>query len=248
MKYDQLLSVCQDFLYQHPMGKEALAYLDQRLSRETQKRFGFGFFPAKPDLRSFSDFLSESELEETQLFYTDKQEQLGSSLHHHNLLMPYKDVSGKVIALVGRSLLPEEDRNFQGIPKYKNTAFKKSRHLFGLSEGKKDILRQGLAYIVEGQFDCIKAQGKGIQNVVALGSANMSFEQLSLLLRYTNRFRLLLDNDEAGKTGKDRITEKYGKYVAIESFCIPEGFKDLDELLSEIEVPEKFEGMIRKES
>jgi DNA primase catalytic core len=246
-KFDGITSVCSNLLSDYPMASKARTYLNKRLDQLTQQKFGFGFFPPQEQLNILFSFLTEEEIFETELVYEENKD-LGegqrvflSTLSQHNLILPYRDVYGTTIALVGRSLLDDESRSSLNIPKYKNTAFKKSRHLFGLWESKQAILNKGFAYIVEGQFDCIKAHSKNITNVVALGSSNMSMEQMILLLRYTNNIKLLLDNDEAGKSGRDRIMEKYAKYTNISNVYIPGGFKDVDELLTEIDITDQAE-------
>jgi len=84
---------------------------------------------------------------------------------------------------------------------------------------------------VEGQFDCITAHINGIDNVVAVGSASLSRYHLFQLRRYTNNIVLMLDNDEAGRLGKDKAKKKFGKYANIVSISLPNGYKDIDELL-----------------
>jgi DNA primase catalytic core len=239
-KYDDIVAVCNNLLYNCPIGDKALSYLNNRLTKGAQLKFGFGFFPPQDQLKMLLSFIDEETLIENNLLYEKNIDSdykiLFSSLEQHNLILPYRDVYGKIIALVGRSLLDDETRSTLQISKYKNTSFEKSKHLFGLYESKKAILDTGYVYIVEGQFDCIQAHNRGIENVVALGSSNMSTEQLILLLRYTNNIKLLLDNDEAGKLGRERILEKYGRYTTFSNLYIPSGFKDLDELLSEIHI------------
>ncbi len=61
----------------------------------------------------------------------------------------------------------------------------------------------------------------------------MSIEQLILLVRYTDKLYLLLDNDEAGDLGRERIIDKYSKHAQCVNLRIPQGFKDLDEFLCE---------------
>jgi hypothetical protein len=44
----------------------------------------------------------------------------------------------------------------------------------------------------------------------------------------------LLDNDEAGNSGRKKIFDKYSKYAnIINKFAIPKGYKDIDEYLKE---------------
>jgi len=239
-KYDDIVAVCNNLLYNCPIGDKALTYLNNRLTKEAQLKFGFGFFPPQDQLKMLLSFIDEATLIENNLLYVKNIDSeykiLFSTLEQHNLILPYRDVYGKIIGLVGRSLLDDEERSILQLSKYKNTDFKKSKHLFGLYESKRAILDTGYVYIVEGQFDCIQAHNRGIENVIALGSSNMSTEQLILLLRYTNNIKLLLDNDEAGKLGRERILEKYGRYTTFSNLYIPSGFKDLDELLSEMHI------------
>jgi len=239
-KYDTIVDVCSNLLYNCPIASDALNYLNKRLTKSVQEKFKFGFFPPQDQLKILFSLIDEETLIESNLIYEKNIDSdykiLFSSLENHNLILPYKDVYGKIIALVGRSLLNDEERASINLSKYKNTSFEKSKHLFGLYEAKQNIIDLGYVYIVEGQFDCIQAHNKGIHNVVAVGSSNMSAEQLLLLLRYTNNIKILLDNDEAGASGRERILEKYGKYTNFTNVYVPSGFKDLDDFLSEIPI------------
>lgn len=241
-KFDQLVITCTNLLYTHAGASYARDYLNHRISPTVQQKFHFGFFPPQEQLQILFTFLDKEELITNNLLYEKNLNQehqvLFSPLEQHNLILPYRDVYGDIIALVGRTLLNENERHIANIPKYKNTSFKKSRHLFGLWEAKQAIIYNDHVYIVEGQFDCVQAHNHGIENVVALGSANMSMEQLILLLRYTKRIYILLDNDEAGEIGRSRIIETYGKYAEFTDLRVPYGFKDLDEFLSDVALDE----------
>lgn len=232
---EQIINAAEKLLYENPIAVDTLEYLDQRIPRQTQEQFKFGYLPPVEQLSSL--LIDSNVLLSSRIFFEDKNNgNIISTMQQHNLIMPYRDVYGRIIAIVGRTLLDDVQRQQLAIPKYKNTSFKKSRHLFGLYEAKQTVLDCGYVYVVEGQFDCISAHSKGITNVVALGSASMSMEQLILLLRYTNKIVLLLDNDEAGGSGRKMIIEKFGKYAGFSNAYIPEGFKDLDELLKEVEI------------
>ena len=153
-----------------------------------------------------------------------------SYFEDYPLIMPFRDAYGKIIGIVGRTLIDEKNRK---ISKYKNTkGFKKGNLLFGLYENKQAILDAGCVYIVEGQFDAIKANEVGLKNIVALGTNNMTTYQLSLISRYTNNLFLLLDNDEGGEKGRKRIVSKFGKFANICNFFIPDEYKDVDEYIS----------------
>jgi len=224
-----LIKVCSEMLY-CPDAQKVKSYLDDRINEKTQKKFQFGYFPN--NIESLLSFFKEDDLISYKLLYNSNDKKI-LTLQDHNLILPYKDVYGNIIAIVGRTILSENQRKELNLIKYKNTIFKKSKHLFGLFEAKEAIIKKNYVYVVEGQFDCIQAHANKIENVVALGSSNISFEQLALLLRYTNNIVLLLDNDEAGAEGRRLAVEKYGKYCNLINKYIPLGFKDLDEFIKD---------------
>lgn len=246
MTIDYIFNICKDLLNDMPQAEAYRNYLSLRVPTD-QKLFQFGYFPNIENLTSISSIISEDNLMKFDLLI--KRQLLNGNtktvfFENHNLVMPYKNIYGETIALVGRTLLNDDERQNLYISKYKNTIFKKSRHLFGLYQAKDHILESNIAYIVEGQFDCISAQLNGLKNTVALGSANMSFNQLALILRYTNNIVLVLDNDQAGKVGAERIINKFSKFINIKNIEIPSGFKDLDEFFKENSV-EDFNGAFK---
>ena len=81
-------------------------------------------------------------------------------------------------------------------------------------------------------MDVISAQDKGMENVVALGSSSMAFDQLVLLTRYTENIIVMLDNDDAGKIGSKKILNDFGKFANIKLAELPKGYKDLDEFFA----------------
>ena len=229
------------YLLQHaPEAEDCRAYLNSRLSPEMQEAFSFGFFPNGSGLNLMTSFLKEEELKSLNLLYSKEIANSSGArslpfcfFEHHPLIMPYRDVYGNVIAIIGRTLLNEEERTSLKISKYKNTRFIKGNHLFGLFEAKESILKQDLAYVVEGQFDVIKAAERGLRNVISLGSADMSAYQFSLLCRYTNNILLLLDNDEAGEKGRRRAINKFSAFAKISNVYLPSGYKDMDEYMTD---------------
>lgn len=230
--FDLVVSACSDLLQNFDAATQCQEYINKRLSKQMQDKFGFGYFPTHNNLGPLENVVNENILAELNLIYDkmrDNRKDRYGTLEQHNLIMPYRDLYGTIIALVGRSILSEEERKISGISKYKNTTFDKGKNLFGLYEGRKAILKKGYCVVVEGQFDCIKAHEAGMENIVALGSSNMTFIQLALICRYTNKIVLILDNDEAGRMGADKIMRYYGKCADIRNVVVPEGYKDLCE-------------------
>lgn len=232
---NKIADSCHYYLNNLANATTTKTYINSRLSQTFQNSYNIGFFP---DINYLINEYSEDTLLSYKLFYKksinnsySSNDTLVSFFENYPLIIPYKDVYGNTLALVGRTLLSEANRKELNISKYKNTIFKKGQHLFGLYEAKEAILESNQCYVVEGQFDAIKCHEKGIMNVVALGNSNMTAYQLSLLLRYTRNINLLLDNDEAGIKGRQLCDNKYSKFVSFKNLYVPEIYKDVDEYL-----------------
>lgn len=240
---DKVVESCRFLLNNFPEAHETQFYLDSRISKESQELFQFGYFPGIHNLQALTSLVGEDDLRKEGLLY---HKTIEDSLcprtinfcyfEEYPLVMPFRNIYGKTVALVGRNLLTDEERKLKKISKYKNTAetpeFKKGYLLFGLYENKQHILDQNCVYIVEGQFDVIKAVENGFRNIIALGTSNMTAYQFSVISRYTNDIRLLLDNDDSGKKGRKKIQDNFGKFANIHDFYIPESYKDIDEYIT----------------
>ncbi len=250
MNLSDVTKACQKLL-SHPLAIPLKTYVNSRLSlesQEAQEAFQFGWFPDSKHIRLLTEMVPINLLRDYILYYEKVQEDSsGICVSHYNcfelhpLVMPFHDVYGNVVGVVGRSLLNDEERSTLGISKYKNTDFKgpnnqfnkKGNHLFGLYQGKSEIIKQKSVYIVEGQFDVIKARQAGLYNIVALGNSKMSDVQFCLLARYVDEFIVMLDDDEAGDKGRIQILKDYGSHMRIKNLAIPKGYKDMDDYLSE---------------
>ena len=240
---NKIVEACHFLLNNYPEAQASKLYLDSRLSPESQETFGFGYFPGAKDISVLADLVGEDALRQEKLLtMRDIEDSLfprkvpTSYFQDNPLVMPFRDPYGTIVGLVGRSLLGDDEREATKAHKYKNTAecitFKKGNLLFGLYENKRAILDKGCVYVVEGQFDLIKAAEVGLRNIVALGSASMTAYQFSLISRYTDNILLLLDNDKAGETGRKRIVDKFGRFANISNFYLPSEYKDIDEYIT----------------
>lgn len=244
---DKIVESCQFLLNNYPGAQASKSYLDSRLESTSQETFGFGYFPGVQNISILTDLVGEDGLRQEKLLFTREIEDSlfprkmqTCYFEDYPLVLPFRDTYGKIVALVGRNLLSEEERQSKKISKYKNTlessVFKKGNLLFGLYENKQAILERGCVYVVEGQFDVIKAFEKGFRNIVALGSSSMSAYQFSVISRYSNNIFLLLDNDEAGYKGRKRIINKFGQFANIRDFYLPDEYKDIDEYLTKVKL------------
>lgn len=236
----KIVESCRFLLNNFPGAQAARDYLDSRLTKESQETFQFGYFPDPENLKVLTSLVGEECLRKEKIIYSSVlEDSLGprtikyNYFEHYPVVMPFRDEYGNVVGLVGRTLLSDADQKAKKVPKYKNTKdFPKGRFVFGLYENKKHILEQNCVYVVEGQFDVIKASEKGFKNIVGLGNNNMTPYQLSVISRYTDNIFLLLDNDEAGEKGRKRTVEKFGRLVNICNFYLPVEYKDIDEFLA----------------
>ena len=181
-------------------GEIAREYLARRgINQETISRFQLGY--ALDSWQALSDHLRMRGYQQKDLLAAGLviEREDGSGTYDRfrgRLIIPIRDVRGRVIGFGARTLDPE------GVPKYMNSPqtplFNKSGVLFGLDMAKGAIRAQGLAVIVEGYMDVLQAHQAGIGNVVASMGTALTEAQLRLLKRMTRNFALALDADAAG--------------------------------------------------
>jgi 5S rRNA maturation endonuclease (ribonuclease M5) len=103
-------------------------------------------------------------------------------------------------------------------PKYKlPQGFRKSLELFNIDRAGKEPADQPLI-IVEGFFGCMKFHQFGFCKVVALMGSTMSAAQEELIKQHTDRHSqviVMLDEDEAGRAGREDIAVRLAKFVFV---------------------------------
>jgi len=231
--FEAITDACSHLLRTHPDAQECREYIDARLSKEFQARHSIGYFPSTHNLDVMIELVGREALEKFSIIYP-KYTATGSVLkghfNDHSLVMPFRNVHGDIVSILGRSILPDSQQKELKIQKYKYSInADKELYVYGLDLAKKSILEKDFVICVEGQFDCIACHKMGIDNVVALGWATLSRYQAYQLSKYTKNIVLMFDNDSAGKKGVARAKSKYGGIVNIESLFPPQGYKDIDE-------------------
>ena len=139
------------------------------------------------------------------------------------IAIPIHNVKGEVVAYAGRFVgeAPE------GTPKYKLPAgFRKSQELFNIDRAIKESADQPLV-IVEGFFDAMKLHQHGCHKVVALMGSTLSSAQEELIRQHTtsrSRVIVILDENEAGKAGREDIACRLSKFcfVRVHQFSRPD--------------------------
>jgi DNA primase len=229
---------CKFLLKNSPNAKEHFSYIKSRISDNNIDSFNIGYFPNDKNLDELTELVDKKTLQKLKLTYNwfvNNRSSVSSIqkglFNYHNIIFPYNDEYGNIIALAGRTLLGDTEQEEVGVPKYKNTFFNKSLHLFGLYQAKRAIAKRGCVIVVEGQIDCISCHGHGIHNVVAIGGSDLSRYQFYLIKKYSDDIYLLLDNDSAGKRATEKILDRYSKYANIRTLELPASFGDVDEYL-----------------
>jgi DNA primase len=239
----EVLATTANF-YQHALrqsqGQKALQYLgsDRLLKEETIQQFGLGYAPASWE--TLSRYLVETKhypaqlVEKAGLIKPRKEGGGYYDVFRDRLMIPIRDVQGRVIAFGGRTLTDEQ-------PKYLNSPetelFSKGKTLFALDQAKAGISQLDQAVVVEGYFDAIALHAAGINNAVASLGTALSLEQVKLVLRYSESKQLVLnfDADKAGTNAAERAIGEiaelaYKGEVQLKILNIPDG-KDADEYL-----------------
>ncbi|YAF96850.1 MAG: DNA primase [Nodularia sp. CChRGM 3473] len=240
--YEVLASAGQ--FYQHALRqsqeKKAYQYLqsDRQLKEETIQQFGLGYAPA--GWETLHRYLVEDKhypvqlVEKAGLIKPRKEGSGYYDVFRDRLMIPIRDIQGRVIAFGGRTLSDEQ-------PKYLNSPetelFSKGKTLFALDQAKGGISQLDQAIVVEGYFDAIALHAAGITNAVASLGTALSIEQVRLILRYTESKQLVLnfDADKAGNIAAERAIGEiaelaYKGEVQLKILNIPDG-KDADEYL-----------------
>ncbi|MBD2487684.1 DNA primase [Aulosira sp. FACHB-615] len=239
----EVLAATANF-YQHALrqtqAQKALQYLleNRKLKEATIQQFGLGYAPA--GWETLYRYLVENKhypvqlVEKAGLIKPRKEGGGYYDVFRDRLMIPIRDIQGRVIAFGGRTLTDEQ-------PKYLNSPetelFNKGKTLFAIDLAKTGIAQVDQAVVVEGYFDAIALHAAGINNAVASLGTALSLEQVRLMLRYTDSKQLVLnfDADKAGTNAAERAIGEiadlaYKGEVQLKILNIPDG-KDADEYL-----------------
>lgn len=140
------------------------------------------------------------------------------------VIFPWFNYSGKVVAFNGRIMRAKENTG-----KYVNSheiegIFEKRRELYGIFFAIKEITKQQLCYLVEGQLDVISMVQAGISNVVASSGTALTEQQVRLIKRYAKNIVIMYDADAAGvKAAKRAIDMFLSEGINVKLITMPEG-------------------------
>lgn len=140
------------------------------------------------------------------------------------IAIPLHNGRGELIGYVGR--WPGEPP--KETPKYKlPKGFKKSAELFNLNRAKAESSETPLV-IVEGFFDVMHLWQLGQRRVVALMGSSLSEAQESLIREHAagGRILVMLDQDDAGRSGRDDLVLRLARFAYVKAHASQEeGFQ-----------------------
>jgi DNA primase len=239
----EILAITANF-YQHalnqPQGEKALSYLkiDRAFSDETIQNFQLGYAPS--GWETLANYLIEQKHFPPQsivaagLIIARKDGTSYYDRFRDRLMIPIRDLRGRVIGFGGRTLSDEQ-------PKYLNSPetelFDKGNTLYGLDRAKDSISKTDRAVVVEGYFDVIALHAVGITSAVAALGTALSLAQVKQLAKFTESKQIILnfDADKAGNIAAERAIGEiaelaYQGQLQLRILNLPTG-KDADEFL-----------------
>jgi DNA primase len=220
----KLIDICHDNLKKTTIGKEYF-FTDRNISTDSFKKYKLGYFPK--NLSKLTSYVSEDFLKEIGVIDFNGTSSFST---YYPIIFPVLNEYGQPIGIAGRSLLSDSERNIIGIPKYKNSKYKKTNFLFGLNLAKKSILLNQNVIVVEGYFDQISLFDAGIENTVAVCGTAFSKNHFVKLARYTDKISFLLDGDQPGQKSAENIYNKYiNRGIKLRFISLPKSYKDAGE-------------------
>jgi DNA primase len=198
---------------------------ERQLSKRSIIDNKIGFFPQNIDV--LTKYVSEDLLNKLNILNYSKDSDFSNYFY---LIFPIFSEYGEAVGVSGRTLIGDPERTVLGIPKYKNSSYKKGNILYGLDRAKASCLKNSNVYVVEGYFDQIAMYQNDLENSVAICGTSFSQNHFIKLARYTDKITFILDSDDAGQKSVERIYSKYiNKGIKLRFLKVPDGNKDVDE-------------------
>lgn len=146
------------------------------------------------------------------------------------IAIPIHNAAGKLVAYAGR--WPGEPPN--NLPKYRlPRGFRKSLELFNLHRAARET---GPLVVVEGFFGCLKVWEAGWCRVVSLMGSILSAAQEEWIVKTAGpggQVRLLLDEDNAGRQGRQQASHRLRQHVRTDMLRLAQEGQQPDRLSRE---------------
>ena len=148
------------------------------------------------------------------------------SISQNKIIIPHKDVDGRLVGIRGRALNEWEIENVgKYMPiKLEQTWYKHplSMNLYGIHENKENIQKRKICFVAEGEKSVLQAESFSFPNctVATCGSAGINKYQLNILLKIPGIQEVVLCYDHEELPGENKYfyklyenCKKYSQYV-----------------------------------
>ena len=152
---------------------------------------------------------------------SDMQEyMIGRDLDNKTVTIPVFYENGDLAGIIGRYI----DKNRKHNERYKIYDFERGSILYPID---KSSPIDGVAIIVEGQFDCMRMRKSGWTNTYSMMTVEMTVEQAKYLKLHCKEVIDMTDNDKRGAEGRENTRKLLGKDVIYKVVDYPEHGKDV---------------------
>ncbi|MFL2585212.1 MAG: DNA primase [Parvicellaceae bacterium] len=176
-----------------------LTYFKKRgYQTKTIDDFELGYSPEKIDALSTKAKEDKYSLEPLYEAGLIKKNEKGTyDFFRGRVIFPIHNISGRIIGFGARTL-----RTDKKVAKYFNSPeseiYNKSQVLYGLYQGKNEIIKNDCCFLVEGYTDVISLHHNNIKNTVASSGTSLTEGQIRMIKRFSNNIIILYDGDQAG--------------------------------------------------
>ena len=176
-----------------------LTYFKKRgYQTKTIDDFELGYSPEKIDALSTKANEDKYSLEPLYEAGLIKKNEKGTyDFFRGRVIFPIHNISGRIIGFGARTL-----RTDKKVAKYFNSPeteiYNKSQVLYGLYQGKNEIIKNDCCFLVEGYTDVISLHHNNIKNTVASSGTSLTEGQIRMIKRFSNNITILYDGDQAG--------------------------------------------------
>jgi len=223
----------QTNLYNKQEGKSVLDYITQRkITAESARKWQLGLAVSGNDLikAAKAKVIPIKLLEQAGLIVPQMGNDGFADKFVNRLMFPITDVTGRIVGFGGRTL---DEKGAKYINSPTTALFDKSNSLYGLQQGRHQIVSTQVAVVVEGYTDCIMAHQFGCGNVVATLGTSFTNGHGRILRRYAKKAVLIFDSDIAGIEAANRALEIcLSQRIDIKIASVPEGKDPCEFLLS----------------
>jgi DNA primase len=174
---------------------------------------------------------------------TIKKFELGYDKLSRRITIPIRDSKSNLVQVKGRSASDEDKPKYLGLGDKKDTSnygfprLTNDSLIFGLDTATPDLV------ICEGEFDAISLRQKGFDGAVALGTSNITENQVKEIVKKGEKAVIIFDPDDAGESGAQKVSNLLLPHFPVRIARLDKNDpattiqKELEDIVSKSEIP-----------